>query len=85
VRPERFELPTFWFVGMRVGAILLIFLLSAVAFGVLLPFTPLAVPLGFVSLSAGYLAYVMAATLVYLVLVGFGKRFLLGRIAEIKQ
>jgi len=61
---------------------LMITILSTVAAGLLLPFTPLAAALGFVPLSAGYFAYLMAATLVYLVLVEIGRRILLGQIAE---
>jgi Mg2+-importing ATPase len=54
--------------------------LIIVAVGVLLPFSPLARPLGFVPLSAAYFAYLIAAILVYLVLVEIGKRILLGRV-----
>ena len=32
VRPERFELPTFWFVGMQSGAILLIQIMAVSVF-----------------------------------------------------
>jgi len=63
---------------------LTITVLSVVAAGVLLPFTPLATPLGFVPLSANYFAYLLAATLVYLVLVEVGKRVLFGRVGEAK-
>lgn len=66
----------------RPSRALTITMLSVVAIGMLLPFTPLATPLGFVALSAGYLAYVSVATLVYLVLVEIGKRILLGRVAK---
>lgn len=64
---------------------LTITMLSIVAVGMLLPFTPLAAFLGFVPLSASYFAYVMAATLVYLGLVEIGKRVLLGHLAKAKQ
>jgi Mg2+-importing ATPase len=53
--------------------------LLIVAVGNLLPFTPLAGPLGFVPMPGSYFAYVTIATLVYLVLVEFGKRILIGR------
>jgi len=53
--------------------------LLIVAAGNLLPFTPLAGPLGFVPMPGSYFAYVTIATLVYLVLVEFGKRILIGR------
>jgi len=51
--------------------------LMIVAVGVLLPFSPLARLLGFVPLPGIYLAFVAAATLVYLSLVEVGKRVLL--------
>jgi Mg2+-importing ATPase len=51
--------------------------LIIVAAGNLLPFSPLAGPLGFAPLPGSYFAYLAAATFVYLVLVEFGKRFLL--------
>jgi len=54
--------------------------LIIVAIGVLLPFSPLARPLGFVPLPGIYLAFVAAATFVYLLLVEVSKRFLLRRI-----
>jgi Mg2+-importing ATPase len=53
--------------------------LIIVAAGNLLPFSPLAGPLGFAPLPASYFVYLAAATLVYLVLVEFGKRLLLSR------
>jgi Mg2+-importing ATPase len=55
--------------------------LAIVAAGLLLPYSPLAVPLGFVPLPGSYFAYLAIATIVYLVLVEFGKRFLLNRTA----
>jgi Mg2+-importing ATPase len=51
--------------------------LIIVAISVLLPFSPLARPLGFVSLPRSYLAFVAAATLIYLCLVEVGKHILL--------
>ena len=57
---------------------LIITTLSIVAVGILLPFTPLAAPLGFVRLSGGFFAYLVAATVVYLGLVEMGKRVLPG-------
>jgi Mg2+-importing ATPase len=56
--------------------------LSIVAIGMLLPFTRLARPLGFVPYSLTYFAYLMAATAVYLILVEIGKRMLLGHLAK---
>jgi len=53
--------------------------LTIVALGNLLPFSPLAGMLGFAPLPGSYFAYLAAATLVYLVLVEFGKRLLLSR------
>jgi len=50
-----------------------------VAAGSLLPFSPLAGPLGFAPLPGMYFTYLATATLVYLVLVEFGKRLLLTR------
>ena len=47
-----------------------------VAIGVVLPYTPLAGPLGFVPLPAGFLAFVAAATITYLGLVEVVKRLL---------
>ncbi|HTR39075.1 MAG TPA: magnesium-translocating P-type ATPase [Bryobacteraceae bacterium] len=61
---------------------LIVTTLVIVAIGALLPFTVLAGPLGFVPLMAAYFAYLAVATAVYLVLVEFGKRVLLGRVAE---
>jgi Mg2+-importing ATPase len=56
--------------------------LTIVALGALLPVTPLAGILGFVPLPGGYFAYLAGATIVYLFLVEFGKRILLGRTAH---
>jgi len=53
--------------------------LVIVAAGILLPFTPLASPLGFAPLPGIYFAYLAAATMLYLVLVESGKRLLLNR------
>jgi len=55
--------------------------LAIVAAGILLPYSPLAGPFGFVPLPAAYFAFLATATIVYLVLVEFGKRILLGRTA----
>ena len=54
-------------------------ILMIVAAGNLLPFSPLAGPLGFAPLPGIYFAYLATATFVYLVLVEFGKRLLLTR------
>jgi Mg2+-importing ATPase len=51
--------------------------LAAVAVGAALPYSPLAGPLGFVPLPAGYIAFVVAATAAYLLLVEVAKRRLL--------
>lgn len=51
--------------------------LIVVGVGVLLPFSPLARTLGFVPLPGIYLAFVAAATLIYLSFVELGKRVLL--------
>jgi len=51
--------------------------LATVAIGVLLPFSPLARPLGFVPLPGRYLWFVAAASLIYLCLVEAAKRVLL--------
>lgn len=56
--------------------------LSIIAIGMLLPFTGLARPLGFVPYSLTYFAYLVAATIVYLILVEIGKRMLLGHLAK---
>ena len=53
--------------------------LIIVAAGTLLPFSPLAGPLGFAPLPGSYFVYLAAATFVYLVLVELGKRLLLSR------
>lgn len=50
--------------------------LIVVAIGALLPFSPLANALGFTPLPAGYFAFVLIATIAYLLLVEVGKRFL---------
>ncbi len=59
--------------------------LIIVAVGILLPFSPLAGPLGFTPLPGIYFAYLAIATIVYLLLVEFGKRLLLGRTAREDQ
>jgi Mg2+-importing ATPase len=53
--------------------------LAVVAAGLALPYTPLAGPLGFVPLPAGYLLFVAAMTAAYLVLVEQVKRRVLRR------
>jgi Mg2+-importing ATPase len=57
---------------------LLITTMLVVAVGALLPFTGLAAPLGFVPLTATFYVFVVAATLVYLLLVQLAKAVLLG-------
>jgi Mg2+-importing ATPase len=53
--------------------------LIIVAVGILLPFSPLARPLGFAPLPASYFVFLAAATIIYLLLVEAGKRVLFGR------
>jgi Mg2+-importing ATPase len=53
--------------------------LGVVAFGLYLPFSPLAGMLGFTPLPGPYFAFVAIATAVYLLLVEGGKRVLLGK------
>ena len=50
-----------------------------VLIGLVLPFTPLAPILGFVSLPGTYFLFLAGATLTYLVLVELVKRRLMGR------
>jgi Mg2+-importing ATPase len=58
----------------------------AVIVGVIVPYSPLAEPLGFVALPAGFYAFLAAATLTYLVLVQIVKRRLMARLlAERKR
>jgi Mg2+-importing ATPase len=51
--------------------------LTVVVVGLVLPFTPLAGPLGFVALPAGFFAFLAAATVTYLALVEVVKRRML--------
>jgi len=53
--------------------------LFMVAVGIVLPYTPLAGPLGFAPLPGTYFAFLAAATLIYLLLVEVGKHLLLRR------
>jgi Mg2+-importing ATPase len=53
-----------------------------VCVGLVLPFTPLAEPLGFVPLPLGYFVFLAAATLTYLVLVEVIKRRLIRRLVS---
>jgi P-type Mg2+ transporter len=50
-----------------------------VLISILLPYTPLAVPLGFTPLPGLYLLFVAAMTVAYLLLVALVKRFLMRR------
>jgi Mg2+-importing ATPase len=59
--------------------------LIIVAAGMLLPYTRLARPLGFEPLPASYFAFLIAATVVYLILVELGKRILFARTARAHQ
>ena len=51
---------------------------AIVAVGVVLPYSPLAGPLGFEALPAGYFFFLVGATLTYLLLVEIAKKYLLG-------
>jgi P-type Mg2+ transporter len=53
---------------------------AAVAVGVVLPYTPLAEPLGFTSLPLSFYSFLAAATVTYLALVQVVKRILIGRL-----
>jgi Mg2+-importing ATPase len=61
---------------------LTITVLLIVAIGILLPYTPLAGPLGFTPLPGLYFLFLMAMTLTYLVLVELVKRPLMRRYAQ---
>ncbi|HEX6543468.1 MAG TPA: magnesium-translocating P-type ATPase [Ktedonobacterales bacterium] len=54
-------------------------ILAVVGVGIILPFTPLAAPLGFVPLPGGFFLFLVVATTVYLLLVEFVKRWLMRR------
>jgi P-type Mg2+ transporter len=66
----------------RPSTMLTITTLSAVAFAVALPFSPLARPLGFVPLPASYFAFLGGATLAYLGLVELAKRWVMPKPVE---
>jgi Mg2+-importing ATPase len=59
--------------------------LLVVAVGTLLPFTPLAVPLGFVPVPATYFLFLLVVIPTYLLLVEVMKRWLLRRAAQQNQ
>jgi Mg2+-importing ATPase len=61
---------------------LMITVLLIVAIGILLPYTPLAGPLGFTPLPGLYFLFLIAMTLTYLVLVELVKRPLMRQYAE---
>ena len=61
---------------------LMITVLLVVAIGILLPYTPLAVPLGFTTLPGLYFLFLVAMTLAYLLLVALVKRPLMRRNAQ---
>jgi Mg2+-importing ATPase len=70
----------------RPSAPLTVTTILAVMVGVILPYSPLAEPLGFVALPAGFYAFVILATLAYLVLVQIVKHRLMARLlAEHKR
>ncbi|HSR56976.1 MAG TPA: cation transporting ATPase C-terminal domain-containing protein, partial [Candidatus Binataceae bacterium] len=64
----------------RPSAPLAITTLAVVAFGMILPFTPLAPPLGLVPLPASFFVFLLFATATYLALVEIVKRRLIGRL-----
>jgi len=61
---------------------LTITVLLVVAFGMLLPYTPLAAPLGFVPLPGLYFLFLAGMILTYLLLVEVVKRWLMQRLAK---
>ena len=61
---------------------LLITTILIVLLGLLLPFSPMSKTLGFSVLPAGYYAYVLVATSVYLAVVEVGKRILFGTLSR---
>ncbi len=61
---------------------LMITVLLVVAIGILLPYTPLAVPLGFTPLPGLYFLFLIAMTIAYLLLVALVKRPLMRRYAQ---
>ena len=61
---------------------LVVTVLLVVAIGILLPYTPLAVPLGFTPLPGLYFLFLIAMTVTYLLLVELVKRPLLRRYAQ---
>jgi len=65
----------------RPSRALMITVLLIVAIGILLPYTPLASPLGFTPLPGLYFLFLIAMTLTYLVLVGLVKRPLMRQYA----
>jgi len=54
--------------------------LLIVLIGILLPFSPLAAPLGFVPLPGGFFTFLAVATITYLLLVEMAKRPLMRRL-----
>src|SRR5712692_5534306 len=61
---------------------LMITVLLVVAIGILLPYTPLAVPLGFTPLPGLYFLFLIAMTVTYLLFVELVKRPLMRRYAQ---
>ncbi len=61
---------------------LMITVLLVVAIGILLPYTPLADPLGFTPLPGLYFLFLIAMTVTYLLLVELVKRPLMRRYAQ---
>ncbi|HEX6554133.1 MAG TPA: cation transporting ATPase C-terminal domain-containing protein [Ktedonobacteraceae bacterium] len=66
----------------RPSRALMITVLLIVAIGILLPYTPLAGPLGFTPLPGLYFLFLIAMTIVYLVLVALVKRPLMRQYAS---
>jgi Mg2+-importing ATPase len=69
----------------RPSAWLAVTTLVVVAVGVALPYTPLASALGFVPLPGAYFAFLVAATLTYLMLVEIVKRRLIARFVPLER
>ena len=66
----------------RPSTTLLVTVLAIVAIGIILPYTPLGVPLGFTPLPGLFFLFLIAMTVTYMVLVDLVKRPLMRRYAE---
>ena len=69
----------------RPSAALAMTTIAVVVIGVLLPFSPLAGPLGFVPLPAGFFVFLGAATVTYLGLVELVKRRVMARLVAARR